>query len=104
MCWYDSGVRVKRVLGVAWRKKKEREKKDGKKRKRAEDPGTKQPASQPVSQPTKLVGERREGDADDESLVRSEWERKRERGEKKRSNKMIPCKKDSTLERARASR
>lgn len=95
---------------MAWRKerKREREKKNRKKRKRAEDPGTKQPASQPasqpVSQPTKLVRGRRECDADDESLVRSEWERKRERGEEKRSNKMIPCKKDSTLERARASR
>lgn len=53
--------------------------KEGEKTEKAEDPGTKQPASYAASQ---LIKERREGDTDDESLVRNEWERKRKREKK----------------------
>lgn len=47
---------------------------------RVKDPWTKQATSQLASQ---LVRGRREGDADDESLVRSKWEQKRKRKKQK---------------------
>ena len=55
---------------------KERVKKKEKKQNKQKIQG---PNSQPASQ---LIRERREGDTDDESLVRNEWERKRKREKK----------------------
>ena len=57
------------------------ERKEKKQNKRKIQGPNSQPASysQPASQ---LIRERREGDTDDESLVRNEWERKRKREKK----------------------
>lgn len=66
-------------------KEKERdERKEKKKQNKRKIQGpNSQPASQLASQPaSQLIRERREGDTDDESLVRNEWERKRKREKK----------------------
>lgn len=75
------GLQCKSKISI-WSSLEEKEEDERKEKKteQAEDPGTKQLASQPASQ---LIRERRKGDTNDESLVRNEQERKRNEREKK---------------------